>query len=670
MVQTSRSWRHTLTDEQRKAVHAPIGATLVPAGPGSGKTTVTTARVAWMIEDMNIPPESIAVFTFTNRAAQELRDRLDHTLRPADIAGLWAGTFHSWGARFLRTHGQDCGLEPDFVIYDQSDALDAVHRAMTQVNDATGKDRSGPRKQMRRISRWKNLDRTVEQMISPWLTRIGRGDISAKVTQLMVWQEYDRWMREQNAADFDDLIVLPLRILRNNEAALRETQARMRHILVDEYQDTSRAQHELVVRLAMRADGERTSLFVVGDSDQSIYGFRDADIRNFNNFSTDYYPEARQLHLENNYRSTGTIVRAAQQIIERNRRRIVRHSTVTRENGALIRWAGFDNPEHEASVIVEDIAQRIADGANRPEQFCVAYRTNPQSRPIEEALYQAGVPYIVAGNSHFFQREEIRAHLDYLRLAMHPSNNIILKRVINTPGRSISDRAWRQLETYAATNEISAWLALHEMTDDDSPDWPPKARDNARVFINTMQDLSERVSSRAPVGELIRMISLDCGLLDHYKALKDGSGKAENIRELHAIADQTPADPAAFLERTAMHNAVPANETTGRVTLATIHQTKGLEFDVVYLAGIEAGVIPITTPDDRLAEIEEERRLLYVGMTRARDELNITWCHQRPATDRAGSALTATGPSQFIAEIPSWAWGEAIPEAAERAETR
>lgn len=297
MVSATQMNRPALADEQYRAVHAPIGPTLVPAGPGSGKTTVTIRRVAWMIQDMNIDAATIAVFTFTNRAARELRSRLSEELRDTDTEGLFAGTFHSWGARFLSRYAALADLEAPFSIYDQDDSIEAVQEAMRAAEDPRANDQRGPRDQMRRISRWKNRGESIERLLAPWAARIELGERPAHASRLLSWQEYDRILQDNNAADFDDLIVMPLKILTEHEDVLEEVQDGMRHILVDEYQDTSRSQHRLVTTLANRKDGGRASLFVVGDSDQAIYAFRNADIRNFNNFRDDGYPETRELHL-------------------------------------------------------------------------------------------------------------------------------------------------------------------------------------------------------------------------------------------------------------------------------------------------------------------------------------------------------------------------------------
>ena len=650
-----------LAEEQDRAVHAPLGPTIIVAGPGSGKTTVTISRVAWMIQEMNIDPSEIVVFTFTNRAARELRERLNRSIREQDMEGLFAGTFHSWGARFLQTYGHHCGLEHPFSIYDQDDSLEAIQKAMKETGDSEWADRAGPRRQMRRINRWKSRGQDAEHMIKPWLKSIGSDQMPKQGRRVLTWLTYDEEMRTNNAVDFDDLITLPLRIMEENEDVLQEIHRRVRHILVDEYQDTSRAQHRMVTTMANRSDGGRASLFVVGDSDQAIYGFREADIRNFNGFRPDDYPEARELHLENNYRSSSTIVEAAQELIEKNRKRISHNSKVTRDRGASIRRAECANPDEEAEIITADIDRRLEDARSRADQICVAYRTNPQSRPLEEALRRKGIRYTIAGNSEFFQRLEVKRHIDYLRLALNPADQGALKRVINVPERSIGPRMMRLIEEHAFNREIGIRAAMEELEQTDNRELMPAAREGLKGFRTTMAALTAMISAQENVGQLIKYVSTEAGLADHFAGLKDGAERTPNIRELQRIAEGSGNDMAAFLERTAMRHEGPSRGDTGRVTLATMHQTKGLEFEVVYLAGVEETLVPLGNMEDERGDLEEERRLLYVGMTRAKDELTITWCKQRPSRDGQGNEVVFTGESRFIEEIPSWAWGEALP---------
>ena len=651
-----------LNDEQQRAIHAPIGPTLVPAGPGSGKTTVTTKRVAWMIREMNIDARSIAVFTFTNRAARELRARLGNEIREADMDGLFAGTFHSWGAQFLRTYGHLVGLDEAYSVYDQDDMIEVVEEAMARTNHPASADRSEPRRGMQRISRWKNRGEDVEKMLDRWRDRIEQGNPPSAARRLMVWKEYDQLLREQNAADFDDLIALPLRIMREHPDVLEAVQSRIRHLLIDEYQDTSRSQHELVKTLANRSDGTRASVFAVGDTDQAIYAFRQADIRNINEFRQQDYPEAKELHLQNNYRSTATIVAAAQNVIENNRERIDRKSAHTRWAGSPIRWVECANPEEEAELLAKEIRELLDEGTSGDE-ICIAYRTNTQARPVEEALVRHGVRYTVAGSTEFYRRPEVRMHLDYLRLALNGKDTGALRRTINTPQRGIGPRTMAIIDEYAHEEGIHLRTAINELADKADDRISDGAWEGLRRYTKALREIRERVERGDTVGPVIKHISEETGLGSWYRSMKDGDQRDMAIAELCRIASESGDEPERFLERTAMRWEDRGTDQQGRVTITTIHQTKGLEFRRVYIAGVEEGTLPLGHTEDYPAELEEERRLMYVAMTRAEEELTISWCRERPETERGAPAGTMTRHerSRFIDEMPADCWAEPLP---------
>ena len=656
-----------LNEEQRRAIHAPIGPTLVPAGPGSGKTTVTTKRVAWMIREMNIDARSIIVFTFTNRAARELRNRLSEELREADMEGLFAGTFHSWGARFLRTHGHLVGLDEAFSIYDQDDTIDTIEDAMRATGDPAAGDRTEPRRRMIHISRWKNRGDEVEQLLGRWRDRIAKGNPPAIARRLLVWREYDLILREQNAADFDDLIALPLQIMKQHPDVLETVQARVRHLLIDEYQDTSRSQHEMVKTLANRSDGTRASIFAVGDTDQAIYAFRQADIRNINEFRQEDYPDARELQLQNNYRSTETIVKAAQIVIENNLKRIDRKSSHTREKGGPIRWMEHVSPEAEAEAIAKEIRDLLDEGAEGND-FCIAYRTNPQARPVEEALARHGVRYTVAGNTEFFRRPEVRVHLDYLRLTLNGKDTGALRRTINVPDRYLGPKAMGIIEGYANDEEIHLRTAIDELAEKPHKRLPKDACDGLRDYTDLLDDIAGIVRSGGTVGEIIDHISEDAGLEKWYRSMKDGDQREATIGELKRIAHDTADTPEQFLERTAMRWEGRGADQQGRVTITTIHQTKGLEFPRVYVVGAEEGLLPLGHSEEYPAELEEERRLMYVAMTRAEEDLTISWCRERPDTTRGAmaGAKTRNERSRFVDEMPHDCWATPLPRLPDR----
>ena len=649
---------HTLNEEQRRAVHAPIGPTLVPAGPGSGKTLVVANRVAWMIADMAIPADSILVFTFTNRAARELRQRLERCLSADDYRNLFAGTFHSWGAAFLRRHADYADLDPDYGIYDRQDSLELVAEAMQLAGDPDlGKSR-GPRWRLESITRWKSRGEEPAELLKPWQQHLQRPPEQRPkhVQRLLTYQRYQSLLRHNNAADFEDLIALPLCILRNRPDLLEHLQTEVQHLIVDEYQDTSRNQHQLVTTIANRSDRAHPSIFIVGDSDQAIYAFRYADIRNINMFRQEDYPNARELQLQNNYRSTPEIIDAAQTLIEHNRERIDRKSAYTRSSGERLRWLRARNPDDEADLIADEIDNLLAARRARPEHICIAYRTNPQSRPMEEALRKRRILYQVAGGFEFFKRAEVRRHLDYLKLAVNSRDDAALKRIINIPRRGIGPKTWQKIIYYAADQDISVRGAIGQI-----PDRPSEHIDLRSETVANLRDLDQALTElylmnadKRPAAELLRYISADCGLATHFAKQTDGAQRQAIINELLQIADETrDPDISRFLERTAV-SLERSRPDQARVTLSTIHQTKGMEWPHVYVIGVEEELLPYYRhQDNQPDDIEEERRLLYVAMTRAESHLTLSWCRERNGGHPE--------PSRFIHELPSDCWIEPPP---------
>ena len=649
---------HTLNEEQRRAVHAPIGPTLVPAGPGSGKTLVVADRVAWMISDMAIRADSILVFTFTNRAARELRQRLERRLSADDYRDLFAGTFHAWGAAFLRRYADYADLDPDYGIYDREDSLELVAEAMQLAGDPDLSRSRGPRWRLESITRWKSRGEEPAELLEPWQQHLQRPPEQRPkhVQRLLTYQRYQSLLRRNNAADFEDLIALPLRILRNRPDLLEQLQAEVQHLIVDEYQDTSRNQHQLVTTIANRPDQPHPSIFIVGDSDQAIYAFRYADIRNINQFRQQDYPQARELQLQNNYRSTPEIIDAAQTLIEHNRERIDRKSAYTRSSGERLRWLRARNPDDEAGLIASEISDLLDGRRARPEDICIAYRTNPQSRPIEEALRKRRILYHVAGNFEFFKRAEIRRHLDYLKLAVNPRDNAALKRIINIPRRGIGPKTWQKIMDYAADEDISVRGAIREIPEraSEQTDLRNETVANLRDLDHALVELHRMNAAQRPAAELLHYISADCGLASHFAKQTDGAQRQAIINELLQMAEQThDSDISLFLERTAVGQERSRPDDT-RVTLSTIHQTKGMEWPHVYVIGVEEELLPYyRQQDNQPDDIEEERRLLYVAMTRAESRLTLSWCQERNGGHPE--------PSRFIRELPTDCWDEPPP---------
>ena len=648
-----------LNSEQRRAAHAPIGPTLVSAGPGSGKTRVAIARVEWLINSLGVPPERITVYTFTNRAARELRQRLSEALPEGGAQRLFAGTFHSWGARFLRRHSALASLNPNFTICDQQESNALLRQAMTRI-EMPERGRAETLNWLRRdISRWKSDGKSPEQELIRWRSTLNRpmASIPRRARELLAYQEYQRLLTELNSVDFEDLIAMPLRILTENPDVLRATQESLHHIIVDEYQDTSRNQHRLVTTLADREESQRCSIFIVGDTDQAIYSFRNADIRNLNQFSEEY-PSAREIYLENNYRSSEEITDAAQSLIEANRMRLSRVSRSVRGPDCPLVWQERDSPEDEAEFIAAEISQLLAAGQCQPEEICIAYRTNPQSRPIEEALSRAGLLYQVAGNFEFYRRTEIRRYLDYLKVVRNPLNAAALERIINLPNRHIGDKTMTRIMEYAREQDIHLSTAIQELaqepTDANASKLPRRAREGLVQLRRLLDRLTDMNRRDQPVADLVMFLSEEVGLKDHFARQRDGHQRVPNIMELEQLArEHQSSDLQAFLDRAAT-NRDAHDHSDGRVTVSSIHQTKGLEFERVYITGVEEGLLPHSRSGDNPASLEEERRLMYVAMTRARRHVTISWCRRRAAEGRKRDVRR----SRFVDEIPGRYWRE------------
>ena len=637
----------TLNEEQRLAVHSPVGPTLVPAGPGSGKTRVAAERIVWLISDLQAEPSSIIAFTFTNRAARELRQRIAARLTPSEADALFAGTFHAWGSRFLRRYHEAADLQPNYTIYDQEDSLELVRQAITDLEVET---QNPPRHYLQHISHCKSEDTPPEIALRRWEHTLDEPNPPDQAIMAIVHQRYQQLLKENNAVDFDDLILLPFRVLTHHPDITAEVRERISHVIVDEYQDTSRIQHMLVATLLNYPDIPRPSIYAVGDPDQAIYSFRNADIDNIIEFRETHYQDARERQLQVNYRSSPQIVHAAQSLIEHNRHRIARTSTPAGPPGKPIDWIATKNPEQEGKAIAETI-KRLRQADQFPlQEFCVIYRTNPQSRSIEEALRDQSITYQVSGNYEFFARAEIKRHIDYLTLAVNPLDAARLRRIANLPPRGIGPKAIEAIEHYAHLHELQLRNAIAALAADPGDTLSPAAARGVKILDHHLATLALMTAERDPVTNIIQYVDQECEMIDHYSKQADGASRVANIKELTTIAQQRPGlDLPQFLERTAISqegDTPPAD----RVTLATIHQTKGLEFDVVFIAGAEEGLLPHRRSTHTNEAIEEERRLMYVAMTRARRRLIISWCRYR------ANEKSPIRRSRFIDNIDPAAW--------------
>ena len=651
---------NTLSEEQIRASHTPIGPTLIPAGPGSGKTRVVTERVHWMIRNMGIRPESILVFTFTNRAAAEIQERLKNRLGPDASGRLYAGTFHAWGARFLKQHGEKAGLSDAFTICDQEESVDLVREAMRKIRHP---EESRPRIAQylaQDISRWKSRRECPEHFLQRWQSRLSDPPekMPKNALKALTYDEYQHMLRDKNLVDFDDLINLPLELLENEPELLAEVQQAVEHVIVDEYQDTSRNQHLLATTLANRPGDEFPSIFILGDTDQAIYAFRSADIKNLTRFQAEDYPNAIRLPLNDNYRSSPEIIDAAQTLIENNQDRISRASRHVRPAGEPLDWLEAKDPDDEAHQIAHAVRDSIRAG-NPGHSHCIAYRTNPQSRPIEEALGRHDVPYVVVGNYEFYKRAEIRRYLDYLRLAVNRHNDKALERIINVPCRNVDQAALGELERYAEAEAVSLSTAVAELPEQGRACLSQGVHDGLVNLSRVIRRLNDMHRREASIAEFVEYLSNGVGLRRHFESLQDGAQRMPNVAELEQIAEHAFGQPLAeFMERTVV-NHDPRIPQEQRVTVTTIHQTKGLEFPNVYVIGVEEGLLPHTRSTETPPEIEEERRLMYVAMTRAQDRLTVSWCNHRPGAGPNQAEFPQR--SRFIDEIPDEHWARPLP---------
>ena len=642
-----------LNEAQQQAVITTQGPLLIVAGPGSGKTRVITHRIAYLVGECAVPPWQILAVTFTNKAAREMRERLDRLLLSRSAA-VTMGTFHAVCARILRRHGERVGLPNNFTIYDQDDQLDAVKSAM-QLADVDPK-RYHPRAVLSRISAAKSVLQDSRQLAqSAYAADDEHGahwvDLCARV-----YRCYEEALARQNALDFDDLLMRTASLLENDPEVRQQYHQRYRHLLIDEFQDTNIAQY----RLARLLTGPHQNLCVVGDPDQSIYSWRHADIRNILSFQTDF-PAAAVISLGENYRSTQNILNAAASVISANTARIERPLFTNNPLGQPVTLHEAYSEEDEAAWAVEEVA-RLARAGRHPSGHCaIMYRINAQSRAFEDQCLRQGIPYRLVGGVRFYHRKEIKDAVCYLRVIFNPDDEVSLQRIINTPPRGIGAKTVQTLAAFAAARGITTRQAMREVAAARTASRPCPISVTTRA-AKSIADLSvalERLAAarELPVADLLdRTLDLS-GLASHYQANGDETERNErwdNLQELRGLAEDYGPSPeadglGAFLERVSLVSDVDSYEPSeDALTLITLHQAKGLEFPVVMIAGMEEGLLPHTRSMDTLAEIEEERRLCYVGMTRARERLYLLRAFRRRYPSSGGVSL----PSRFLEELP------------------
>jgi DNA helicase-2/ATP-dependent DNA helicase PcrA len=644
-----------LNPEQRLAAETTEGPVLILAGAGTGKTRAITYRMANLLAS-GVPADAILAVTFTNKAAEEMQTRVSNLLLRAGVSPdrPWISTFHSLCARLLRREAASAGLPKDFAIYDDDDQLAAVKLSMSKLH--IDDDSLTPRNVLSRISFAKNHAQTPEMLRAEAIGQDGR-----RVAD--IFAAYEKLLHQSNAVDFDDLLLRSARLLRESLAVREKWQARFQYIHVDEYQDTNHVQYELMRLLT----GPRQNICVVGDEDQSIYRWRGADVSILLGFSKDF-PAARVVRLERNYRSTQNILDAAGAVVANNPDRLGKTLSAENGPGSNIRYFEARDAHAEAEFIAGELDKILGDDS---DQTCaVEYRTNFQSRAFEEVFRRRGLRYKLVGGFSFYERAEVKDALAYVRLALHPEDDIALLRVLNVPPRGIGKTTVDALRDAARTGESSLWDAIGKFV---SGVGGSRAVAPLRAFQELVAKLQEAYTTKGPA-EFLRILFDETG---YMAMLRDRNSpedvaRIENLQELvRAVAESADAGESFtdFLDAAALVSDSDSFEGKPGVTLITLHSTKGLEFDHVFLSGMEEGICPHSRSVNEEKGIEEERRLVYVGMTRARKSLTMTRAVYRRIFGNE-QQLRASLPSRFLAEIPSHLVDTAHGSMAEIGETR
>ncbi len=626
-----------LNAQQERAVTAPEGPILVLAGPGSGKTRVLTSRVAWLVLEQDVAPWRVMAVTFTNKAAREMRERLEELLGPSRARSLTLGTFHATCARILRREAEAAGIPRDYVIFDTDDQRRLIKQALEDLN--LDDKQYPPRSLHSAISNAKS------ELAPPqaYATHSYYGEIVKRV-----YERYQNLLRASGGLDFDDLLMVTALMFKRNPEVLARYQDQYHHILVDEFQDTNQAQYVLLRQLSRK----HHNLFCVADEDQSIYRWRGADYRNIRRLRDDH-PEIETYLLERNYRSTQTILDAARALIQRNRDRVDKNLFTERGGGPDIVVHEAYDQEDEARFVVDTIARLVAEEGRSAGDFAVMYRTNAQSRALEDAFVRAGLPYKLVGATRFYSRREVKDVLAFLRLVQNPDDDVSMARVINVPPRGIGQKTRTALEDAAREGETSVYRVLRRVQtpEAEGPELWTRAERSVLDFLETLEGWMA-ARSELTVAELINRVLEDTRYADY---IRDGSEEGEerwgNVLELRNVAaDYENYSLTEFLTDVALVSDVDnLGSDVDAPTLLTLHSAKGLEFPVVFITGLEEGLLPHSRSFDEPEEMAEERRLTYVGLTRAEDRLFLSYAFRRT---RYGSS-EATVPSRFLEDIPT-----------------
>lgn len=688
-----------LNEQQSKAVQYKGSALLIGAGAGSGKTRVLTRRIAWILSQFHEWPSHILAITFTNKAAQEMRERLA-TLIGNEALNMWVSTFHSACVKILRRDGGMIGLKPGFSIYDSSDSERLIKQIETDLNIDI--KRFTPKVLRGKISDFKNSLITWQDQLEAYAPDYHVGVGGQKISKVgqseslyaTVYAEYQYRLSIANAVDFDDLIMRTVELMRKVPQVAQKYRRKFRYILVDEYQDTNHAQYVLIRELSgvdaqvkgsagsagsasaqVSGSSESSgstqnvsktvsqhvlspaSITVVGDSDQSIYAFRGADIRNIQDFEEDF-PDAKTIMLEQNYRSTQTILDAANAVISHNQERKPKKLWTALGKGDPIIGYGAQNSSQEGLWIAEEIS-RLKTKENIPySNIAIMYRANAQSRALEDALIKSGLPYQLVGGTKFYERKEVKDTLAYMQSIVNPDDDINMRRIFNVPKRGLGNRAESLLLSYAKAQGISFWNSIEQC--ENISGMPTRSITQIKAFHTLMCELTQMaIKNDSRPSIIVKNILDSTGLLDELKRSEDEQdlNRVENLSQLQSVASEYEQNAdevtlAGFLEQTALvadSDQLPTtSEDTGKITLMTLHTAKGLEYPVVFLTGMEQGTFPHSRSMDNESELSEERRLAYVGITRAKQRLYLTYASVR---SQWGDAMDMI-PSQFLDEIP------------------
>jgi DNA helicase-2/ATP-dependent DNA helicase PcrA len=641
-----------LNPQQQAAVIHQGSPLLVVAGAGSGKTRVLTRRIAYLLGQRGVNPYEVLAITFTNKAAAEMKERV------AELVGdrarsMWVSTFHSACVRILRQEAAKLGYSNSFTIYDSSDSLRLITLVMKDMN--LDIKRYAPRAVAGLISQAKNELQGPADFVQS-------ADNQFNEVVAEVFAHYQRRLVSANAMDFDDLIGRTVEILQRNSESRQRYRSRFRHVLVDEYQDTNHAQYMLIKEL-VGTEGEGiplAELCVVGDADQSIYAFRGANIRNILQFEADY-PSAKTILLEQNYRSTQNILSAANAVISNNEGRKAKNLWSESGSGSKITGYVAESEHDEANHVVTEISRLRSEKISQPGEAAIFYRTNAQSRVFEEAFLRSAIPYKVVGGVRFYERKEVKDFLAYLRVLVNSEDEISLRRIINTPKRGIGDRALDTVDLFSKDSGISFWSALNRASE--VPSIPTRSISAINDFVHLITSLTVLVEAKSRPSIIAQAVLEQSGLLNELEKSDDlqDESRVENLQELVSVAVEYEEGEVevgeeisllGFLENVSLvadSDQIPDGEDHGGVvTLMTLHTAKGLEFPTVFLTGMEEGIFPHSRTLGDREEIEEERRLAYVGLTRARERLYVSRSEYRSSW----GAPTYNPPSRFLAEIP------------------